>query len=88
MPGLIGVGVKGLRDGHLRAHQVLDRLAVGDHLVEETLRREVVGFLCAHQIDPDIGAAIFVLAPAEEDAAGVPREADAKAEDADRAVPH
>ncbi len=58
-------------EGH-RDHVIASRLAIQDvmraraiRLVEETLRREVVGFLCANQIDPDISAAIFMLGPAQ-----------------------
>ena len=72
-------------EGH-RDKVIASRLALQDlmrpqaiRLVEETLRREVVGFLSANQIDPDIAAAIFVLAPAEDDA---------KAEAAEGAAPH
>jgi uncharacterized protein YbcI len=73
------------REGH-RDYVIASRQAIQDamrpqaiRLVEETLRRKVVGFLSANQIDPDIAAAIFVLAPAEDDA---------KAEGAEGAAPH
>jgi hypothetical protein len=45
-------------------------------LIEETLRREVIGFMSANHFEPDLAPEVFILNPAEEPVASVPQEAE------------
>lgn len=48
-------------------------------LIEGALDRKVIGFMSNNHFDPDLGAELFVLDPAEESVTPVPQEAEHEA---------
>jgi uncharacterized protein YbcI len=57
------------------AYQELLR-ADATKLIEETLYREVIGFMSANHFEPDVAAEVFILNPMEDTATEVPQEAE------------
>jgi uncharacterized protein YbcI len=52
-------------------------------LIEETLYRNVIGFMSANHFEPDLAAEVFILDPAEEPVTQVPQEAEHRNREAD-----